>query len=70
MAVIYLEDPRIKAIVLTVVLVYEFFAPLLLTKSLHNANEFMLVHVSEHKKNLIKNPTLEQEDKIDDDLHR
>lgn len=70
MAVVYLEDPRIKAIVLTVVLVYEFFAPLLLTKSLHNANEFMLVHVSEHKKNLIKNPTLEQEDKIDDDLHR
>lgn len=69
MAVVYLEDPRIKAIVLTVVLVYEFFAPLLLTKSLHNANEFMLVHVSEHKKNLIKNPTLEQEDKIDDDLH-
>lgn len=69
MAVVYLEDPRIKAIVLTVVLVYEFFAPLLLTKSLHNANEFMLVHVSEHKKDLIKNPTLEQEDKIDDDLH-
>ena len=69
MAVVYLEDPRIKAIVLTVVLVYEFFAPLLLTKSLHNANEFMVVHVSEHKKNLIKNPTLEQEDKIDDDLH-
>lgn len=69
MAVVYLEDPRIKAIVLTVVLVYEFFAPLLLTKSLHNANEFMVVHVSEHKKNLIKNPALEQEDKIDDDIH-
>ncbi|MDD2575561.1 MAG: cation:proton antiporter [Acholeplasmataceae bacterium] len=69
MAVIYLEDPRIKAIVLTVVLVYEFFAPLLLTKSLHNANEFMLVHVSDHKKDPVKNPSLEQEDKIDDDNH-
>ena len=67
--VIYLEDPRIKAIVLTVVLVYEFFAPLLLTKSLHNANEFMLVHVSDHKKDPVKNPSLEQEDKIDDDNH-
>lgn len=62
MAVIYLDDPRIKAIVLTVVLVYEFFAPLLLSKSLGNANEFMLVHVKEHKNNPIKDTSLRSSD--------
>lgn len=62
MAVIYLDDPRIKAIVLTVVLVYEFFAPLLLSKSLGNANEFMLVHVKEHKNDPIKDTLLRSSD--------
>lgn len=47
-AVLHLEDPRIKAIVLTTVLIFEFFGPMLLQYSLNASGEFMVFSSSEH----------------------